>query len=72
MRQFHSTRLVWDAITRNPAASTRELAEQTSLPMQTIANALAALEAAGHISHASGQSRARTVNVPFRIQENLQ
>ena len=60
------TRRVWAALTSDPQASYRELAQRVGVASTyTIECAMVRLRDAGYIEYAPGASRARRVLVPF-------
>lgn len=58
-------RVVWDAVTRTPQASVREIGERIGLSFGCVATALRFLNDAGYVVFAPGSARARTIIVPF-------
>ena len=61
-----TTRRVWAALTRDPQASYRELAEQVGVQSKyTVRCAVIRLRDIGYIEFAPGRERARRVLVPF-------
>ncbi len=65
----HNIRRVWALISIQPQLPLRALAAQLGLPYSSIGAALRLLKDAGYIDFPKKSERARTVLVPFVVQE---
>lgn len=60
-------RKVWAAVTRQPRASVRELAEELGSSFSAVSASIRFLTDAGYIEHERGACRARRIVVPFGV-----
>lgn len=65
MKALVNTRLVWAAVSRNPTATSRQLAEATGLGHSTVRDRLKYLEHCGYIQKEPGKGGTRRVRVPL-------
>lgn len=66
---MRNIRRVWAAITANPRASKREIADDLDLAFSSVGGALRFLKDTGYICSPKGASRAITIVVPFYVEE---
>ena len=64
-----TVRRVWAEVTRTPHATTEEMAQRVGKAKSTVHVALLMLRDAGYINFPNKSYRARTVIVPFVVQE---